>query len=127
MLEEMNQQVQELGKALEEAKSGIEKARIQSQTQIEVAEINAVSKADVAELQGWIQLLVQQIQPPPVLTAKALTEGSEGGMEGAALAAAQPPEQKPLDARPAVGPTADQALEGNAPPEATSSGQGIAP
>lgn len=75
MLEQMDQQMQHLSQQLQEASNGIEKAKIDAASRKEVAEINAVSKADVAELQGWIQLMIQKMQPPPVLTAKALTTG----------------------------------------------------
>jgi len=75
MLEQMDQQMQQLSQQLQEATNGIEKAKIDAASRKEVAEINAVSKADVAELQGWIQLMIQKLQPPPVLTAKALTTG----------------------------------------------------
>ena len=62
---------------LQEANSGLEKARIDAESREEVARINAQGKADAEEIKGYIQLLVQQMQPPPVLAAKAAeTEGS---------------------------------------------------
>jgi hypothetical protein len=75
MLEQMDQQMQHLNQQLQEASSGLEKAKIDAASRERVAEINAVSKADVAELQGWVQLLVSKLQPPPALTAQALTTG----------------------------------------------------
>lgn len=76
MLDQMDQQMQQLGQELQEANSGLAKAKIDAASRERVAEINAVSKNDVAELQGWVQLLVQKLQPPPVLTDAALTTGS---------------------------------------------------
>lgn len=75
MLEQMDQQMQQLNQQLQEASNGLEKAKIDAASRERVAEINAVSKADVAELQGWVQLLVSKLQPPPALTAQALTTG----------------------------------------------------
>lgn len=79
LLAQMAQQMQEMQQQLQEAASGIEKAKIDAASRERVAEINATSKNDVAELQGWIQLLVQKMQPPPVLTAQALTTGENDG------------------------------------------------
>lgn len=59
MLQEMDQQVQDLGKQLTEAKSGLTKAKIDADSRVHVAEINAVSKSDVAELTGLVQLLIE--------------------------------------------------------------------
>lgn len=81
MLAELSMQVQEMGVALQEAQSGIAKAKIDAGAKIEVAEINAVSKNDVEELKAMVQLLVAQMQPPPVLVDKALTTGEDGGAE----------------------------------------------
>lgn len=91
MLEHMDQQMQQLAQQLQEASNGIEKAKIDAASRKEVAEINAVSKADVAELQGWIQLMIQKMQPPPVLTAKALTTG-ENDTQPEQPASQEPPE-----------------------------------
>lgn len=86
MLVEMDQQIQQMGQALQEAQSGLDKAKLDNQTKLQqaqisadsaarVAEINAVSRSDVEELKGLVQLLVAKIQPPPALAAEALTEG----------------------------------------------------
>lgn len=97
MLEEMNAQIQEMGAALQKAQQGIPKAQIDAEKAIRIAEIdyaksqsaaqiNAASKAydseisylsamDVAELRGVIELLKQQMQPPPQLAADAAVKG----------------------------------------------------
>ena len=38
---------------------------------VEVAEINADSKRDVEELKGMVAIILQKLQPPPVLAAEA--------------------------------------------------------
>lgn len=93
MLEEMDQQIQQIGKELDGAKSGLEKARIDAESRERVAEINAVSRSDVEELKGVIQLLVAKLNPPPVLVADALTQG-----DGAKPAGSQPVDQGPASA-----------------------------
>jgi len=99
MLAHMKQQMEQMSQQLQEAASGIDKAKIDAASRERVAEINAASKADVAELQGWIQLLVQKLQPPPVLTAQALTRDpvdSSAGGEQVSDNAPQPAEQQQL-------------------------------
>lgn len=93
MLEQMDQQMQQMGQQLQEATSGLEKAKIDAASRERVAEINAVSKADVAELQGWVQLLVAKMQPPPALTAQALSTGENDEQPSAAPAA---PVEQPM-------------------------------
>lgn len=75
MLAQMTQQMQEMGMALQEAENGMAKAQLDAESRERVAQINAANRMDVEELKGMIQLLVQSIQPPPVLAAKATTTG----------------------------------------------------
>ncbi len=76
-LQNYDQMVEDLQMQLQEANNGLEKARIDAESREEVARINAQGKADAEEIKGYIQLLVQKMQPPPVLAAKAAeTEGS---------------------------------------------------
>ena len=76
-LQNYDQMVEDLQMQLQEANSGLEKARIDAESREEVARIQAQGKADAEEIKGYIQLLVQKMQPPPVLAAKAAeTEGS---------------------------------------------------
>ncbi len=77
MIAQMDQHLKQMSMELQDATNGIAKAKIDAESRIEVAQINAVSKSDVEELRGWIQILVQHMQPPPVLTAQALTTGQE--------------------------------------------------
>src|SRR5262245_4452662 len=79
MLVEMDQQMQDLAQQLQEAKSGIEKARIDADSRVQVAEINAVSRSDVEEIKGFIQLLAAKIQPPPVLSAEVASDVAKDG------------------------------------------------
>lgn len=67
MLQEMDQQISQMGQQLQEAKAGITKANIDAESREEVARINAIGKADVAELTGLVQLLIARIPPPPSL------------------------------------------------------------
>lgn len=76
-LQNYDQMVEDLQMQLQEANNGLEKARIDAESREEVARISAQGKADAEEIKGYIQLLVQKMQPPPVLAAKAAeTEGS---------------------------------------------------
>lgn len=114
MLQEMDQQIQQMGVELTEAKSGTEKAEIDADSRIKVAEINAVSRSDVEELKGLVQILVAKMTPPPALVADALTQG-----DGADPATAS-------EIRPAGSPPAELGAMGQ-PPQGSISGQGIAP
>lgn len=115
MLQEMDVQIQEMGAALKDATSGLEKARIEAESRERVAEINAVSKSDVAELQGLIQLLVAKLPPPAPLVADALTQG-DGATSATAESELRPDGRAPLEA----GASAQ-------PPRAPVAGQEIAP
>lgn len=75
MLAQMDAQIQEMGAALKESQAGIDKAKIDADSRERVAQINAVAKNDVAELTGMVQLLIQKMQPPPELAAKAMQTG----------------------------------------------------
>lgn len=88
-MQQMQGYIGQLEQALQEANSGLEKARIDAASRERVAEINAVSKADVAELQGWVQLLVKNMQPPPLLTADVasdITEDDNGPAQAGSVA-----------------------------------------
>jgi len=75
MLAQMQQQMQQMGQALQEAESGMAKAQLDAESRERVAQTQASNRMDVEELKGMIQLLVAQMQPPPVLAAKATTTG----------------------------------------------------
>ena len=64
IVQQAQQHIQQLESELADAKSGIEKARISAASAENVARINADSRQDVEELKGWIQMLVQNMQPP---------------------------------------------------------------
>lgn len=94
MLVEMDAQMQEMGAALQEAQSGIAKARIDAEKAVQVAQINAqagqqkaelayLSAQDVAELRGVIELLKVHMQPPPALAADAAVQGKASRSTGA--------------------------------------------
>lgn len=81
-LQAQQQQIQQLQQALQQAAQEIdsteqkiaaevEKARMSALASVEVAEINADSKRDVEELKGMVAIILQKLQPPPVLAAEA--------------------------------------------------------
>lgn len=84
-LAQLMQQVQEMGQALQEAQSGVDRERIKADSAIEVARINAAARQDAEELKGVIQMLIQHMQPPPALAADVahdITEGDQPPQEG---------------------------------------------
>lgn len=101
MLAQMDQQMQEMGRELTEAKTGMDKARLQSETQITIAKLNADNKQDVEELRGVIQMLLAKMQPPTVLAAEVSADLAEEGENA--------PQQI---TRPAGYPPADQTQQG---------------
>lgn len=122
---EVQQQMQQMEKALndlmgqlDQAKSGIEKARIAADAQIQVAKINAENRSDVAELKGVISMLLQRMQPPPELAAEVAEDLQEGG-EGN-----EPMEHD--DFRPDAGPALDDGAPGDDLPLGQYSGPEIA-
>ena len=81
-------EIQDLQKALQEAESGMAKAKLDAQVKIaieasrregaeEVARIGADSRQDVEELKGMISLLLQKMQPPPALTSEVHQDMTE--------------------------------------------------
>lgn len=114
MLAQMDQQMQEMGRELTEAKTGMDKARLQSETQITIAKLNADNKQDVEELRGVIQMLLAKMQPPPVLANEVSADFAEEDNN-----ASQP------NTRPTGYPPADQAQQG-APTGVAESGPEIA-
>lgn len=122
---EVQQQMQQMEKALndlmgqlDQAKSGIEKARIAADAQIQVAKINAENRSDVAELKGVISMLLQRMQPPPDLAAEVAEDLQEGG-EGN-----EPMEHEEF--RPDAGPALDDGAPGEDLPLGQNSGPEIA-
>lgn len=76
MLGQLKQQMDGMQQQLQEAASGIEKEKIKAASAENVARINADSRQDVEEIKGWITMLLQRMQPPPVLTQAALDDDS---------------------------------------------------
>lgn len=71
MVEQMQQEIAQL-KAGHEA--DLQKAQIDAQSREEVARINAESRSDVEELKGMISLIIQKLQPPPVLAGEVASD-----------------------------------------------------
>lgn len=117
-MQQMEQALNDLMGQLDQAKSGIEKARIAADAQIQVAKINAENRSDVAELKGVISMLVQRMQPPPELAAEVAEDLQEGG-EGN-----EPMEHD--DFRPDAGPALDDGAPGDDLPLGQNSGPEIA-
>lgn len=74
---QMHEAIQQMQQALQEAQTGIEKERLKAESAEKIAQINAEAKLDAEELKGWIQLMVQQMQPPPQLTAAVAEDMGE--------------------------------------------------
>lgn len=117
-MQQMEQALNDLMGQLDQAKSGIEKARIAADAQIQVAKINAENRSDVAELKGVISMLLQRMQPPPELAAEVAEDLQEGG-EGN-----EPMEHD--DFRPDAGPALDDGAPGEDLPLGQNSGPEIA-
>lgn len=117
-MQQMEQALNDLMGQLDQAKSGIEKARIAADAQIQVAKINAENRSDVAELKGVISMLLQRMQPPPELAADVAEDLQEGG-EGN-----EPMEHD--DFRPDAGPALDDGAPGEDLPLGQNSGPEIA-
>ena len=94
IVQQAQQHIQQLESELADAKSGIEKARISAASVENVARINADSRQDVEELKGWIQMLVQNMQPPTSLNAAAMTPQDQQ-QETPAQGPGQPPDYAP--------------------------------
>lgn len=77
LVQQAQEHINQLEAALKDAQTGIEKERIKAESAQAVARINADSRQDVEELKGWIAMLVQNLQPPPVLDAAAFTDQKE--------------------------------------------------
>lgn len=99
-IQQMDQVIQQQAQELEAASSGLEKARIDAESRERVAEINASSRLDVEELKSMVQMLLQQMQPPPVLVDKALTKDGE------------PPPKQAEQAQPQTPPSAGFVVSG---------------
>lgn len=95
MLQEMDAQMGEMQKALQEAQAGTDRANIAAQAalqkstqdnaaRVQIAEINAVSAGDVAELNGLIKILIAQQAPPPGLAAEVASDQAKDGSGAAA-------------------------------------------
>lgn len=114
---EVQQQLQQYEQALEdamqqiqEAKSGMDKARLQADTQVQVARINAESRSDAAELAGLVKLLLARMQPPPLLAADVAQDLGEDLSQDMSEGTNED------DSRPAEPPPADAGAPGELPP-----------
>jgi len=87
LLEKMESQMAEMGKALEEAEAGVDKARVTAEANVEIAKIKAFSAEkveesrafsaeEVEELRGYIALLKEKMKPPAALAADVAAGGS---------------------------------------------------
>ena len=69
-LQQAGNEIQQLRQALQEAQSGMQSEMLKAQTQIQIARENNDAKRDIEELKGLVQLLVQQMTPPPMLASE---------------------------------------------------------
>lgn len=122
-LQQQDQALHHLMDQLDAAKAGLDKARIQAEAQIEVARIRAEASQDVEELKGVVALLLQRMQPPPVLAADVaedLNEGDTGPAKAGSSASVA------SDFRPSAGPAPEQGAQGNGLPVGQDTGPEIA-
>jgi hypothetical protein len=74
-LQNADQMVQQLQQKLAEAQAGhqamLDRVQLETTSREEVARINAQGKADVEEIKGMVAMLIERMQPPPVLAAAA--------------------------------------------------------
>lgn len=96
--------IQQLEHALQESQSGIDKERVKAQSAENVARINAESRQDVEEIKGWIAMLVQHMQPPPMLDA-AVASDQGPRLEGLSVSGSP-------NTAPTPGPAPEQAQMG---------------
>lgn len=68
-LQQADAYIKQLEQALQEAQSGIDKVKIQTESQERIAAMNNTAKMDVEELKGMIAILIEKMQPPPMLAA----------------------------------------------------------
>mgnify|MGYP000004550431 FL=1 len=109
MLAQMQHAMQQMQQALQEAQSGVDLEQIKAQAAIEVARINAEAKGDAEELKGVIALLLQKLQPPPLLAADVAGDLAEDD-----------------DFRPGAGPAPEPGAQGDGLPLGSNSGPEIA-
>jgi hypothetical protein len=76
-MQQMQQYIQELEQHVQETESGLQKAQLDSETKIEIAHINNEGRKDIEELKGVIQMLIQKMQPPPLLANEVGDDLSE--------------------------------------------------
>ncbi|HRH29695.1 MAG TPA: portal protein [Aquabacterium sp.] len=122
-IQQLEQGMDALMDKLEQANSGLEKARIDAQAKVEVAKINAESRGDVEELKGVIAMLLQKMQPPPILAADVAEDLQEDdtGPASAGLVASGGDGY-----RPDAGPASEPGAPGNDLPLGQNSGPEIA-
>lgn len=92
VLEQAQQEIQALQAALQEAQSGMDKARLDAdvkmalgqlseETKRYVADVGAESRRDVEELKGMVALIVQKLQPPPMLASEVAGDMGKDGSQ----------------------------------------------
>lgn len=68
-LQQLQQQNQQMQQALQEAQSGMAQEQMRAQVTLQKAEMDNDTKRDIEELRGVIELLKQQLMPPPQLAS----------------------------------------------------------
>lgn len=113
LISQMNEAMERMQAELEEAESGLTKAKLDNETKVQVAEINADAKMDVEELKGMITLLMNQIAP--ILAHEAARVAAADPEHPATPAPiAQGLQPSPADAAMAQAENPDPAAGGNA-------------
>ncbi len=66
-MQQAAERIQQLEAALQQAQSGLAVEQLRAQTTLAKAQIDSDTKRDIEELKGVVQMLIQQMQPPPML------------------------------------------------------------
>lgn len=77
-LQSAAQEIQQLQQALQEAQSEMQREMLKAQTQITIAESNNAAKLDVEQLKSVVQIILQQMQPPPILQNEVVSDLTSG-------------------------------------------------
>lgn len=96
MIGDMDNALSQMHQELEEAQSGLAKAKIDNDARVEVARINADAKHDDSELKGMIQLLLAKMDPVLAHQA-AVAAAADPAHPDPPAAIAQGVEQAPAD------------------------------
>jgi len=93
MMAQMDEHMKMMSQELQDAQSGIQQVQLKGQmdlqkaqednaAKIEIVRLQNEGKQDVEELKGMIQLLIQKMQPPPVLAGEVGSDMQKDNQQG---------------------------------------------